>query len=275
MIVYPFSFIKTAGGGGGIDPDAQAFITASGISGTEADAINDLVIELKGTGLWTKMQAVWPFVGSTSSTQKWNLKDPRNLNAAYRLTFEETWTHDASGAHPSGPAWGRTYIAPGTNSFWDGVTASTGGHLSVNVIENAPGNAGYDFGSFGGSNNVEWMIIASFGNSTAYGMMDNGGFVTYSNANTIGFYTVSQNTVLKNYKDAVVKTTTTRNWVRPDGTYQEMAIAASGRAGGGGPDAVAFSNRSINFATIGYSLTDDEVGFLNTAVVNYNDALGR
>jgi hypothetical protein len=119
------------------------------------------------------------------------------------------------------------------------------------------------------------MIIASYGNSTAYGMMDSGGFVTYSNTNTIGFYTVSQNTVLKNYKDAVVKNTNTRNWVRPNSGIQEMALCASGRAGGGGPDAVDFSNRSINFATIGYSLTDDEVGYLNTAVVNYNTALGR
>lgn len=256
-----------------IDPDAQAFITASGISGTEADAINDLVLDLKADSLWDKMQAIWPFVGSTSSTQKWNLLDPQDTNAAYRLAFEGTWTHDSSGAEPGANSWGRTYIAPASNAFWSGVTPLTGGHMSINIIENATGNAGYDMGAFGGSNSVDWAIISSYGNNTAYGQMDNGSFITYSNDNTIGFYTTSQFSEIKNYKDGIVKTTTgSRSFTVADTGDQEIALAASGR---GGATATDFSQRKINFATIGYGLTDSDVTNLKNALDTYNATLSR
>jgi hypothetical protein len=47
----------------GINPDAQAFITAAGITGTtQVDAVNALVNGLQTDGLWSKMKAVYPFV---------------------------------------------------------------------------------------------------------------------------------------------------------------------------------------------------------------------
>ncbi len=50
-----------------LDPDAQAFITAAGITdATQQSAINTLVTDLKGYGIWTKMKAIYPFVGGTS-----------------------------------------------------------------------------------------------------------------------------------------------------------------------------------------------------------------
>jgi hypothetical protein len=256
-----------------IDPDAQAFITASGISGIEADAINDLVLDLKADSLWDKMQAIWPFVGSTSATQKWNLLDPQDVDFAYRLTFEGAWTHDASGAEPDSNGWARTYIAPATNSFWSGITPTIGGHMSVNVIENAPGNAGYDMGVFGGSNNVEWAIISSFGNSTAYGQMDEGSFVTYDNSNTNGFYVTSNFEDIFNYKDGISKITAINRPIEVASSGdQEVALAASGRGPG---SATAFSERKINFATIGYGLTDTDVTNLTNILSSYNATLSR
>ena len=50
----------------GLDPDAQAFLTATGITdATISGAINTLVLNLKGFNLWSKMYAVYPFVGGT------------------------------------------------------------------------------------------------------------------------------------------------------------------------------------------------------------------
>ena len=70
----------------GVDADAQAFITAAGITdSTQQSAIDTLVKQLKGYGIWSKMKAVYPFVGGTATTHKYNLKDPRDLNAAFRL----------------------------------------------------------------------------------------------------------------------------------------------------------------------------------------------
>jgi hypothetical protein len=36
-------------------------------------------------GIWRKTHAIYPLLGGTASAHKFNLKDPRDLNAAYRL----------------------------------------------------------------------------------------------------------------------------------------------------------------------------------------------
>ena len=50
--------------GGGFDPNAEAFITAAGITDpTQQNAINDLVLDLKAASIWTKFNALYPIVG--------------------------------------------------------------------------------------------------------------------------------------------------------------------------------------------------------------------
>ena len=94
------------------DPDAQAFITAANITNsTQQNAINQLVLDLKAASIWTKMKAIYPFVGGTASTHKWNLKNPLDTNGAYRLVFNGSWVHSANGALPDGTtAWADTFL---------------------------------------------------------------------------------------------------------------------------------------------------------------------
>jgi hypothetical protein len=105
------------------DADAQAFITAAAITdATQQSAIDTLVKGLKTDGVWTKMKAIYPFVGGTASTHKYNLKDPRDLDAAFRLVFNGGWTHSSTGATPNG-----------TNGYADTkckITDANSGHLS-------------------------------------------------------------------------------------------------------------------------------------------------
>ena len=110
--ISPFALRKkNGGGGGGYDADAQAFITATGISGTNATATNQLVLDLKAANIWTKMKAIYPFVGNTSASQKYNLKDSRDLDAAYRLTFFGGGTFSANGYQCNGTnSYGNTFI---------------------------------------------------------------------------------------------------------------------------------------------------------------------
>jgi hypothetical protein len=85
------------------DPDAQAFITAAAITDpTQQAAINTLVVDLKGYNVWSKMKALYPFCGGSASSHKWNLKDPRDLDVAFRLEFNGGWTHSSTGATPNG-----------------------------------------------------------------------------------------------------------------------------------------------------------------------------
>ena len=108
----PKGIYVPSGGGGALDPDAEAFLTAATITDpTEISAVNQLVIDMKDAGIWTKMKAVYPFVGGTATTHKWNLKDPQDTNAAFRLTFNGGWTHSSSGALPNGTnAYADTYL---------------------------------------------------------------------------------------------------------------------------------------------------------------------
>ena len=114
--------IIAANGSGGIvnnfDPDAQAFITAAGITNpTQQNAVNQLTLDLKSYNIWSSMNAIYPFVGGTATTHKYNLKDPRDLNVAYRITFGGGWTHNSNGATGNGV---NTYADTNYNGFQSG-----------------------------------------------------------------------------------------------------------------------------------------------------------
>lgn len=103
-------------GGISLDPDAQAFLTAAGITdATITAAIDTLVIQLKTIGIWTKMKAIYPFVGGTATTHKFNLKNPADTNAAFRLVFSGGWTHSANGIQGNGAnTFANTFYVPNT-----------------------------------------------------------------------------------------------------------------------------------------------------------------
>jgi len=110
--------------GAGFDPDAQAFITAAGITGeTQQSALNQLVLDLKGTGsttnntdVWSDLHAVYPMCpidGSTATRDayKWNLKDPRDLDAAFRITWFNDPTASINGISGNGTSqYGNTHL---------------------------------------------------------------------------------------------------------------------------------------------------------------------
>ena len=103
-------------GGISLDPNAQAFLNAAGITdATITTAIDTLVIQLKAIGVWTKLKAIYPFVGGTATTHKFNLKNPADTNAAFRLLFSGGWTHSANGIQGNGAnTFANTFYVPNT-----------------------------------------------------------------------------------------------------------------------------------------------------------------
>lgn len=101
------------------DPDAQLFITNAAITDTtQQTAINSLVVSMKGYGIWTKMKALYPMVGGTAAQHKFNLKNPLDTDAAFRLTFNGGWTHSSNGALPNGTnAYANTFFNPTTQAL--------------------------------------------------------------------------------------------------------------------------------------------------------------
>ena len=103
-----------------------AFATATAITDTTIlNALNTFDLGLISNGLDTKMKAIYPFVGSTATTQKYNFMDARDLDVAFRLQFNGGWTHSSTGALPNGTnAYANTYVTPSTNLNADNLSIS-------------------------------------------------------------------------------------------------------------------------------------------------------
>ena len=101
----------------GTTTESEAFILNAGLTNsTEKDAIRELVNNLIGYSIWSKFKAVYPMVGGTASSQKFNLINPLNSDLAFRLSFQGTWVHSATGAKPNGTnAYASTFLNPLTD----------------------------------------------------------------------------------------------------------------------------------------------------------------
>lgn len=254
---------------GGFDPDAQAFITAAAITNpTQQQAINTLVVSLKGYGIWSKMKAIYPFVGGTASAHKFNLKDPRDLDAAFRLVFNGGWTHSANGALPSLNGY--------SNSFLNANTILTNGnfHLSFYSRTNSTVNnysadilmtgfyAASGWVSLRVNDKTLGIAYASFGNDNTE--------AAGASSTTSGYMvaTETSNSLRKIFKNNLFlaqNTTTSSTALKSE----NITFAGSNVTG---------SNSSLNqcaFASIGNGLTDTEASNLYTLVQNYQVALNR
>ena len=168
------------------DPDALAFIQASSIPQTSQKlAINQLVLDLKAYGIWGKMKAIYPMVGGSAFYHKWNLKDPRDLDAAFRLNFVGGWTHSSTGALPNGT---NAYANTGINAST--VLTQNNSHLGFYSRTDtiSTGRVSIGAGSLAASR-FHLMYLKNSGNASCYNTSSVAGqFATATNANSQGFY---------------------------------------------------------------------------------------
>ena len=259
---YPFTGSLT------LDSDACAFIASAGITdSTQKNAINTLVLDLKSANIWTKMKAIYPFVGGTALSHKFNLKDPRDLDAAFRLVFAGGWTHSSNGVLPNG-----------TNTYADTkITAS------LYLVNN---DNHYSFYNNGSVSNAETTIDMGAGDSFGEVYMwtyredftlkyDNGSSITNrvsATTNNKGFSIGSRtnNTTQKIYKNGILLNTNTNT--NTNTLPNSDILISAGNING----VVSFySNKQSAFASIGSGLSDSEVTAFYNAVQRYQTALGR
>jgi hypothetical protein len=263
MIINPYSF------GVAYDPDAQAFFTASGLTGaTNLTAINTLVVSLKGFGIWTKMKAIYPFVGGTAALHKWNLKNPLDTNAAFRLVFNGGWTHSSTGALPNG-----------TNGYADTFLSTSAISLnSVHVSYYSRTNNTSTGCEIGGGNSAPDSYTLLQGRTHVAPTTDTAIWINntattnrVAGVNTAAFFCGSRtaSNVIKLFRNSsiVINGTASSNTTS---TFP-IWLGAFNFAGSG----AVWSNRQCAFASIGDGLTDTDAGNLYTAVQAFNTTLGR
>ena len=264
---------RSATGAGGVDPDAQAFITAAAITDpTQQSAINTLVVDLKGYNIWTKMKAVYPFVGGTASTHKFNLKNPLDTDAAFRLVFNGGWTHSSTGATPNGTnAYADTKLNPLS------ILTLYSNHISYYSRTNNNPGVDFDLGvgtAFGATSNS--LFIRRSSNTAGYdsGNVTGNNRITFSNTNSLGFYngSITANNSRKYYKNGVSQISNT-TVLTQDNPNANIFIGAYNEYDASGAN--YFGSKQCAFSSIGDGLTDTDAANFYTAVQAFQTTLGR
>lgn len=257
-------------GGAGTDADAQAVITAIESTGvtltaTQKTACNTLVTDLKGYGIWTKMKAVYGFLGGTAGAHKWNWKNPADTNAAFRLVFSGGWTHSANGALPNGTnAYANTFLAPSSQLSLNSA--------SISYYSRTSGFSTTLMGSSSASNNV--ILLAprwASGVLDDYSAINCATFQKSAASNTLGLFTASRiaSTNYKGFQNGVEYFNSVNN--SNSLSTQNIFIGARNLSG----SADQYTNLQSAFASIGDGLTDTEAANLYTAVQAYQTTLSR
>lgn len=278
MILTSIGIITSkAAAAGGYDADAQAFFTAAGITDTtQKDAVNAMVVSLKAsaptnTSLWSKFLAIYPFVGSTSSQMMYNLKDPRNLDAAYRLTFNGSYSFTSQGLDPSGNTFANTFITPSTSYNSGGQTFGQN-NASYWFYANSPTTGTYEclYGACDNSNNYIFLMNGVFAEYLALNSNNvqnsSSKFTTYTGL--MGYSRIASNE-FKGYTRGALALTRSQNSITPNALNVYLHAAnASGTA-------KDFSTQTCAFAGIATGMDAAEVAALNTIIHTCQTSLSR
>ncbi len=249
------------------DPDARLFLFKSGITdATIKSAINQLILDFKSYGIWTKMKAIYPFVGGTSSTHKWNLKNPLDTDAAFRLVFNGTITHDSNGITPNGSTG---YADTKFNGSAQSINNDS--HLSVYVRTNSAAADKTEINAYDGASAYWGIKCRDTGDFTFNGIyrFATDGFIKPSNSNSSGMFALTRRSSsdAQAYRNGSSTGTTT--------TSSQNIPNTNVLIGTRGDHASSFSDRNIAFASIGNGLTTQNVADLYTAVQAFQTTLSR
>lgn len=88
--------------------------------------VDDHIRELKGIGvinnnynLWSKFVALYPMLGGTAARHGFNIKDARDLDVAFRITWSNNFPDSAHTKYgvqgPGAPYYGNTHLVPSTS----------------------------------------------------------------------------------------------------------------------------------------------------------------
>jgi len=258
------------------DSDAQAFFTAAGITDTtQKNAVNQLVLDLKSYGIWSSMIAIYPFVGGTATTNKYNLKNPNT----FQITFGGGWTHSSTGSLPNGT---NGYADTGISWSNIGTTYNYSVYSRTNSdnlfsILGAYSIGGYTCGESGYQTSLQFNPRS--GNQLSIRDVSNGGasITIAGQTSSAGYYVVNRTTVPTVYKNG--SNIGTGSGSSTSATpYINLSLSATNfyddDCGFGYYE--QFDNRELAFATFANaSLTSTNVSNLNTAVQAFQTTLGR
>lgn len=242
------------------DTDAQAFFTSSAITDTtQMRAVNDFVLSLKKDSLWNKFVAIYPMVGGSASSVKWNLKDPRDADAAYRLTFTGSPVFAPTGVtFPTTSDYADTHVTDSLAGTFDNSAISYFSRTQNDI-------AGYDMGCSDESYPYNELSVLTDDSYTSewFGYRSN-----IPASNTTGLFMLSSTSS---------NVTRYRNGI-PLGSYGQAPVEAYTNKSvwiGSTRGAYSSGQKECALATIGKGLTDAQALDFYNIVNTFETKLGR
>lgn len=254
--------ILARGSGGGIDPDAQAFITAAGITDpTQQAAINTLVVDLKGYNIWTKFKAIYPIVGGSASSHAVNLKTP----GTYNLTFATGWTHSSTGITPNGNTYANTGI--NINSVMSLNSMAFGVYSRTNSSGSTTAGAGA-----GAASQNSCFIIERWTDNIFYGQVNTTTNTSIAVTNSSGFYQASRtaSNAVRLVRNTTHATSSAASTAKPN-----LFFLFGARSIDLSNSTFQNSSRQIAFGYLSDGFTQTECDNLYTAVQAFQTTLSR
>jgi hypothetical protein len=263
------------------DPDAQLFFDAQAAAGvtlstTEMDATNQLVLDLKTYSIWNELYFMHIYVGNSPTAHKFNLVNPVDSNAAFRLSFIGGWTHSSTGALPNGVnAYADTFFTPSSNI--NTTDLSCWGYYSRS---NTAKSSEYVMGSNSLSTQAQCALIIRRNTNLSAAISDFPSNTSYRQASAnvtdgTGFFIGNQQgNDLKLYRNGSIIASNTNGSVnQPISTY--AVVIGAIRSFSGTPIITGYTDKECALDFSSKALTDTQVADLTTAVQNFQTTLSR
>jgi len=244
-----------------LEIDAKKYCDSAQITNNyKRNNASTFVRKLKHDGLWTNAVGIYPLIGTSLTQAQWNLKDPRNLDAAYRLTFYNTPTIDSMGVYfGNNTGYADSYIIPNSVSTARNFTFGCYTYLEQSA----------DIVPIGSRSNNTYLYKSSAGINTYTAVVANKSVgVTGSSQ---GLILVSDNaSAFDVYKNGVRRSTSVAG--TSDISGYKLFIGGLNSSG----SVVAQAKVKMSFAVVYKAgLNSTQVKNLSDAINNYNTRLHR
>lgn len=253
------------------DADANAYLTAvisaggTGITPTVSAATTNMFVSLKSNNLYNKLYTLYPALGGTAGSCKFNAINPLDTDAAFRLTFFGGGTFSQATGYLGNQinAFADTHFNPLTQ----GVPYTSFTMFDYVTVD---GNHGYDIGAAASS---IFVGMASRRNAHFQGQIvtSSAGFNLSASTTALGTHILSRNNSTSSVSivqnggnvNSIPQSTTSLSMPNFD-----LLINVYGGVG-------LFSDKGLSTFGFAQGLTNIEIANLRNIITTFNNAIGR
>jgi hypothetical protein len=224
-----------------------------------------MFVDLKSSGLYDKLYTLYPALGGTANSVKWNALNPVDTDAAFRLTY----TGGVSFSQDKG------YILNGTNSYaqtYFNPQAQSVPYTSFTMFEyvTTDGNEGYDMGCAASS---IFTGLASRRSGNFQGQIVINNFLSTLSASTtaLGAHLLTRNgsttqvSYVQNGGAVTTISQTTTSTLQPN---TNILIGVYGGVG-------LYSDKALSTVGFAEGLSTTEMEDLRDIITTFNTTIGR